>query len=79
MHLRNLFLLSMALGLGGVAAQGADEIDEMIGKVKPAARYADYEPRFTVKEEDFHHHWWDENKKVVPRVHRRFRSPDPQD
>lgn len=72
MRMRNLFLLSIGLGLSGVAANGADEIDDMVSKVKPATRYADYEPRFTVKEEDFHHHWWDENKKVVPRVHCRL-------
>ena len=50
----------------------ADEIDALVEKVKPPARFMDRQTLFTVRKEPFRHHWWNSEKKIVPMTSERL-------
>ncbi len=61
-----LVLVMLGVALGAAPTVGADEVDDLVRKLKPKQRYADYDPNFHVvtRQFTFHHAGGKVQKKV---------------
>jgi len=58
-HLAMLMVITLSL-------QAEDNaITKWVQEIRPPARFADYQPRFTVREQEFTYYWWNRNREVV--------------